>query len=46
MVRMMVQVETGLQELLIGVGNTGFSPMTNSRRQQKALEMCSRINGL
>ena len=46
MVRLMIQVEQGLQELLLSVGNTSWSPMTNARRRQLAEGMCSRINAL
>jgi hypothetical protein len=47
MVRLIVQVEDGLRELLLSVGNTRWTPpMTNARRRRMAEEMCQRIGGL
>src|SRR5262249_29252449 len=46
MVRLMVRVERGMQELLISLGNTSFRPMTNDRRRVRAEEMCQAIKDL
>src|SRR5262249_41911281 len=46
MVQLKVRVEEGLRELLLGVGHTRWSPMTNARRRQIAEETCRQINGL
>jgi hypothetical protein len=42
----MVRFEDGARELLLSANPTGWSPMTNARRQQTAEGLCRRINGL
>lgn len=44
MVRLVVRVEDGSRELLLSVGATRWSPVTNARRRQMAEAMCLRIN--
>src|SRR5262249_56557776 len=46
MVRLVVCVEQGLQELLLSVCATGWSPITNARRRSIAEAMCQRIHRL
>jgi hypothetical protein len=46
MVRLVVAVEQGLRELLLSIGHTHWTPMTNNRRRLTAEQMCQRINGL
>jgi hypothetical protein len=46
MIRLMIRVEQGLRELLLGVAHTRFTPLTNARRRRTAEEMCERINRL
>jgi hypothetical protein len=46
MVRLMVRVKQGWQELLLSVGNTRWSPMTNARRRRIAEDTCRRISEL
>jgi hypothetical protein len=46
MVRLLVQAERGLQELLVSVANTSWGPMTNKRRRQIAEAMCAEITGM
>jgi hypothetical protein len=46
MVRLTVIVEEGLRELLLGVGHTRYSPITNAGRRREAEEVCRRINAL
>jgi hypothetical protein len=46
MVRLVVAVEQGSRELLLSVGHTRWTPMTNDRRHRAAEEMCQRIDGL
>jgi hypothetical protein len=46
MVRLMIRVKQGWQELLLSVGNTRWSPMTNARRRHIAEDTCQRITEL
>lgn len=46
MVRLVVQVEEGLRELLLSVGHTRWGLINNTRRRQTAEEMCLRIQEL
>ncbi len=45
-VRLMIQVEAGLRELLLGINQTRWSPMTNTCRRSTAENLCKRINEL
>lgn len=46
MIRLVVNTEEGRRELLLGADHTRYTPMTNQGRQQRAEEVCGRINGL
>jgi hypothetical protein len=46
LVRLVVHVEQGSRELLLGPNHTDFKPMTNARRRFRAEEWCQRINAL
>jgi hypothetical protein len=43
MVRLLVRAEAGMRELLLSVGHTRWTPLTNARRRRVAEEMCRRI---
>jgi hypothetical protein len=43
MVRLMIRVKQGWQELLLSISHTRWSPMTNARRRQIAEDICRRI---
>jgi hypothetical protein len=45
-VRLMVQFESGVRELLLSDNLTGWNPMTNKRRRKAAQNLCARIAGL
>jgi hypothetical protein len=46
MIRLMVQFQEGLRELLFSAGSTQWSPVTNARRRRMAEDLCRRINAL
>jgi hypothetical protein len=46
MVRLMVQFEEDMRELLLSIGLKGWSPRTNARRRETAEALCLRVNGL
>jgi hypothetical protein len=46
MVRLMIRAPQGWQELLLSVGHTRWSPMTNARRRRIAEDTCRRITEL
>lgn len=45
-IRLMVNFEQGLQELLFVIGHVRWRPMTNARREEQAEQMCERIKSL
>jgi len=46
MIRLMIQVEGGLRELLLSANATQWTPMTNARRRRMAEDLCGRISAL
>ncbi len=46
MVRLLLQLEAGEQEILLCLVQTDFSPQSNRRRATNATEFCERINAL
>jgi hypothetical protein len=46
MVRLMIRVEQGWQELLLSVNSTRWSPTTNARRKERAEDMCRQVEEL
>jgi hypothetical protein len=46
MIRLMVKTESDLRELLLSVGHTRWTPMTNARRRQTAETLCRQIDKL
>ncbi len=46
MIRLMIQVEGGVRELLLSADATQWTPVTNARRRRRAEGLCGRINSL
>jgi len=46
LVRLLIQLDSGEQELLISRIHTDFSPVTNRKREKSAREMCAQINAM
>ncbi|MBN2579824.1 MAG: hypothetical protein JXB10_12625 [Pirellulales bacterium] len=46
MIRLMVQFEDGVRELLLSSNPMQWTPMTNHRRRDRAEELCRRINAI
>jgi hypothetical protein len=46
MVRLLIQVEGGMREILLSRGEKGWGPRTNNRRQQTAVQTAGAINAL